>query len=127
MCCSLCAGEIVRTKEAIRLVFRGTRLFVQGVERDRCTKCGEEFFNVTEAAKLEAETRKQYRAKTSLTGAQVARIRRKLGLSQAELEKTLGLGEKVVVRWENGKVRLPGPVNALLKILDKKPSVIKFA
>jgi len=68
----------------------------------------------------------QYESKTRLTGADVLRVRKKLKMSQAGLEKVLGLGAKVVVRWENDKVRLPGPVNVLLKILDKQPSVFKL-
>ncbi len=88
--------------------------------------CGEEFFNAKQASEYSRLVQEQYQLKTRLTGADVLRIRKKLKLSQAEMEKALGLGRKVVVRWETCKVRLPGAVNALLKILDKRPEAIKF-
>src|SRR6266480_270697 len=126
MRCSLCSGEIVRTSEEIYVTNCGVRLSLQGIERDRCTKCDEEFFSVSEASKLDRECRKQYRIATSLTGRQIVRIRRKLKMSQADLEKALGLGSKVVVRWERGKVQIPRAVNALLRILDKYPKLMKL-
>ena len=124
VCCTLCSGKIIRTNEAIRLTTRGVKLCLRGVERNRCTECGEEFFNPAEAAKFDYECRKQYRAATSLTGGHVVRIRRKLKISQADLEKALGLGSKVIVRWEKGKVRIPQVANALLRILDKHPELL---
>ena len=71
--------------------------------------------------------RQQYKVETFLTGKDLIRIRQqKLKLSQAALEKKLGLGEKVVTRWENGKVRVPGPVNALFKILESNPKLLNL-
>jgi len=96
------------------------------LERSRCTSCEEEFFNPKQATEYSRVVQEQYESKTRLTGADVLRVRKKLKMSQAGLEKVLGLGAKVVVRWENDKVRLPGPVNVLLKILDKQPSVFKL-
>jgi len=127
MSCNLCRGKIVKIKKPIRVEYLGVPLKLLNLERSHCTSCGEDFFDPQQAAEYSRAAQEQYAIKTRLTGADVLRIRRKLKLSQAEMETVLGLGKKVVVRWENEKVRLPGAVNALLKILDKRPEVLKFA
>lgn len=124
--CPLCDGKLIETKEPLRVAYLGIKIMLSRIRRDCCKLCRTEFFNFEQASELSRATRKQYRMKTSLTGKDVTRIRKKLNLSQASLEDRLGLGSKVVIRWENGKVRLPGPVNALFKILDKQPKAIKF-
>ena len=126
MLCKLCQGRLVKTDGPIRVVYLGVPLKLLGLERSRCTFCGEEFFSPKQATEYSRVVREQYESKTRLTSVDVLRIRKKLKMSQADLEKALGLGAKVVVRWENGKVRLPGPVNVLLKILDKQPSVFRL-
>jgi HTH-type transcriptional regulator/antitoxin MqsA len=127
MNCVVCRGKLVKTTESLQAICLGVSLTLSGVERSRCVSCKEEFFDPDQAAKYSRVAREQYKLQTSLSSEDVVRIRKKLKLSQAELEQRLGLGPKVIVRWENGKVRLPGPVNALLKILDKRPEAIKFA
>lgn len=105
----------------------GLRLVIPKVERSRCVGCSAEFYDMKQAAEYDRLCRRQYKIKTSLTGSDVARIRqRKLKMSQSQLEKKLGLGEKVIVRWESGKVRLPSVANALFRILDKNPRLLKL-
>ncbi len=45
-------------------------------------------------------------------------IRKNLGLSQAELEELFGLGEKVVTRWENGRVIQGRTADVALRLLE---------
>jgi putative zinc finger/helix-turn-helix YgiT family protein len=124
--CPHCGKKVVAVSDLLKLICLGVKLVLQNVERFRCVACGSEYFTPEQATESDRLMRQEYRVQTSLKGADVIRIRRKLGLSQAELEKKLGLGSKVVVRWETGKVRLPGPVNVLLRILDKHPKVISL-
>jgi len=126
MRCALCSGRLVKTTKPILAVCLGVKLKLFGLERSRCVSCKEEFFNPRQAAEYSRVAKRQYSLQTSLKGADIARIRKKLNLSQAELEKKIGLGSKVVVRWENSKVRLPGPVNALFKLLEKNPRLLKL-
>jgi DNA-binding transcriptional regulator YiaG len=59
-----------------------------------------------------------------LTPVQIVSIRKRLGLSQSELEGLLGLGSKVVTRWETGRV-VPGRVaDRMLRILDENPAIL---
>jgi len=123
--CPVCPGKAEIVIGKVKTEFLKVRLTLS-VKHYECKKCGEVFFNLGQAAEFERLRNRQYKIATSLSGEEVRRIREKLGLSQAELEQRLGLGSKVVVRWENGKVRLPGPVNALLRILDKNPESLKL-
>ena len=65
-----------------------------------------------------------FTAPTYLPGAgmlrryEVRAIRKKLGLTQHELEAELGLGAKVVTRWERGTSEPPTPTVLLLRALE---------
>jgi len=56
-------------------------------------------------------------------GKHVLRIRRRLGLSQSELSKTIDVSVETIRNWEQGKRSPTGAAKALLKILDKAPDV----
>ena len=54
----------------------------------------------------------------------ITRLRERLGLTQEQLEDLLGLGRKVVTRWENGKVALGGATECLLLLLERRPELL---
>lgn len=56
-----------------------------------------------------------------LTDKDIKRIREKLGLTQREMAKKLGVGEKNFARYENLSVRQSKAMDNLLRILDKYP------
>jgi hypothetical protein len=60
-----------------------------------------------------------------LSPAQITAIRETLGLSQADLEKALGIGPKTVVRWEKGTVRQSRAADRLLRILAAHPEHVR--
>lgn len=49
------------------------------------------------------------------------RVRRRLGLSQAEFSERIGVSLETIRNWEQGKRCPTGAAKALLKILDKAP------
>lgn len=49
------------------------------------------------------------------------RVRRRLGLSQAELSEQIDVPLETIRNWEQGKRRPTGAAKALLKVLDKAP------
>lgn len=51
-------------------------------------------------------------------------IRKKLGVNQKELANFLDTTVLSVNRWENGAVKIPGPINALLYVLYNNPDLI---
>ena len=51
----------------------------------------------------------------------VRRVRRRLGLSQAEFSRQIEVSIDTIRNWEQGKRCPTGAASALLKILDKAP------
>ena len=52
-----------------------------------------------------------------MTGTQLKRRRRQLGLTQRQLADRLGVTETTVARWERGERRISEPVSRLLALL----------
>jgi DNA-binding transcriptional regulator YiaG len=52
-------------------------------------------------------------------------IRKRYNLSQAELENLFGLGEKVVIRWEKGRVLQSKTADVLLRLMDQNPGIVE--
>ncbi|MEP0761640.1 MAG: helix-turn-helix domain-containing protein [Pseudomonadota bacterium] len=51
----------------------------------------------------------------------VRRVRKRLGLSQAEFSQRIGVPLETIRNWEQGKRSPTGAARALLKMLDKAP------
>ena len=49
------------------------------------------------------------------------RVRKRLGLSQAEFSERIGVSLETIRNWEQGKRMPTGAAKALLKVLDKAP------
>ena len=49
------------------------------------------------------------------------RVRKRLGLSQAEFSQRIDVSLETIRNWEQGKRRPTGAAKALLKVLDKAP------
>lgn len=49
------------------------------------------------------------------------RVRKRLGLSQAEFAQRIGVSVETIRNWEQGKRCPTGAAKALLKVLDKAP------
>ena len=52
-----------------------------------------------------------------MTGTEVQRLRRRLGVTQAQLAARVGVHKLTVSRWERGQVRVTEPMSRLLKLL----------
>ena len=57
---------------------------------------------------------------TSMTAAALRTIRTRLGLTQEELGKRLGVRKNTVWRWETGMRHIPEPVARLMPYLAKE-------
>jgi putative zinc finger/helix-turn-helix YgiT family protein len=51
-------------------------------------------------------------------------LRKKYGLTQAQLERLIGAGAKTVVRWERGRVAQNKTADTLLRVLLDHPEVV---
>jgi transcriptional regulator with XRE-family HTH domain len=54
-----------------------------------------------------------------MTGAEVRRIRQRLGLTQAELAERLGVAANSVARWERDEMGIRPTAGALLRLMAR--------
>ena len=54
-----------------------------------------------------------------MVGLTLKRIRKKMGLTQVQLAKRLGVAGNTVARWERDEMSISNPVETLIKILAK--------
>ena len=55
----------------------------------------------------------------------VAEVRAKTGLSQAEFARSSGVAKGTLLNWEHGRRSPTGPAQILLALISKKPSVVQ--
>ena len=61
-----------------------------------------------------------------LTGADIKKLRKKLGCTQQGLADFLNISKKTIERWESGKAEISGPIIPLFRILDEEPRWFSF-
>ncbi len=54
-----------------------------------------------------------------MTGAELKELRRKLGLSLAQVSRQLEVSARTVARWEAGAQKIPEGAIKLLKLINK--------
>ena len=57
----------------------------------------------------------------------VAALRKRLGLSQAEFSERFGFNPASVKDWEQGRASPTGPVRAYLKVIEREPKAVERA
>ena len=55
----------------------------------------------------------------------VAALRKKVGLSQAQFAKSIGVALGTLQGWEQGRRRPVGPARVLLALIEKRPSIVR--
>lgn len=126
--CDICGGRAERFENVeFPIEHRGLHAVAHGLSGIRCLAgeaCGELFFDPESAAiygkvgdELVLEARRR-------VGQELRRIRRKLGLTQAEAAEIAGGGHNAFSRYESGKVApLPAVVH-LFRLLDGDPALL---
>lgn len=57
----------------------------------------------------------------------VARIRKKVGMSQSEFSKQYGFSFRTVQQWEQGRAIPSGATRAYLLVIDREPEAVRRA
>ncbi len=55
----------------------------------------------------------------------VAEVRAKTGLSQAEFARSIGVAKGTLLNWEHRRRNPTGPAQVLLALISKQPSVVQ--
>lgn len=122
--CAICGENVKKVVEPRMGRYRGEDVQVTS-EFFRCSACGEVYFSPVQLKHHNRAIKNEIRKKYGLLSAQrIVEIRKKLKLTQEELEELLDTGAKVVVRWESGKVIQPTGQDSLLRLLDREPRMV---
>lgn len=74
---------------------------------------------------ISARVRKRLMRGTFESGADVAALRRFVGLTQVEFARAMGISVHTLRNWEQGRRNPEGPAIALLRIAARHPRVIR--
>ncbi|HTZ95577.1 MAG TPA: type II toxin-antitoxin system MqsA family antitoxin [Terriglobales bacterium] len=125
MKCAICGENANEISEQRTARYRGET--VEVVQKFfRCESCKEEFVTPEQMRVHSRAVKNEIRKKYGLLPPErIIEIRKKLELTQSDLEELLGTGPKVVVRWESGKVIQSGGHDNMLRLLERDPSILK--
>ena len=124
LCLNCEKGDMVRGKKDTVIEYRGHRATVRAVDGWHCPECGEIEFSGKEGARYAAALEKLRTKIDAEEAAELARIRKKLKLSQRRAAEIAGGGVNAFSRYENGKARPVAAVVNLFRLLDKHPELI---
>lgn len=77
------------------------------------------------ARAIPAEQHNRLKAGRFESGADVAALRRFIGMTQAELAQAMGISVYTLRGWEQGRRTPEGPAVALLRIAARHPKIIR--
>jgi HTH-type transcriptional regulator/antitoxin MqsA len=125
-CVSCGANEnIAFTNRTFHLTHKTLSRDVHGINGDECPLCKEIVFCPSDDS-----ANRYSKALDSLVhkhrGQELFRIRAKLNLTQAQMVSLFaGGGHNAVSRYENGETAIPKPLWVLIRLLDRKPELLK--
>jgi HTH-type transcriptional regulator/antitoxin MqsA len=106
------------------VTFRDLETAVQGLSGLRCAACGEVEFDPDSAERYAAAGDALVLQTRRAVGEELRRIRKKLGLNQAQASELTGGGHNAFSRYETGKVAPAPAVINLFRMLDRYPEEI---
>jgi len=124
--CAVCDSDRVKKiRKKFEARYNQVPVVIENAEMYRCESCGEEFFTAEQSRELSRQIKNRVREDLGLLSPErIVEIRKNLGLSQAEMEDLFGLGEKVVTRWENGRVIQGRTADVALRLLEMEPGLL---
>ena len=125
--CPECGGRITRARHAVDVHIGRRTVAVEG-EYARCTgECAEFYFAAGEMDAALSRATEVIRANEGLlTPADIKALRKRIGLTQPQLEHLLGAGLKTVTRWEKGTVIQNGAADTLLRVIRDVPEALTY-
>jgi putative zinc finger/helix-turn-helix YgiT family protein len=124
--CFVCSSNSVRMITSPFLTKYHDILVTIQAKMYHCDTCHKEFFTPDQARNVSQRVKAAVRNKLGLLSPErIIEIRKKYNLSQEGLERLLGLGAKVVTRWENDRVLQMKTTDDLLRLMERIPAVVK--
>ncbi len=123
--CPQC-GAAMRRKESLTAVieFENESAPVSGLSGWFCTSCEEAIFDDDSARRYGEAGDALVAQARGRRQAEIRRIRKKLGLTQIEAGKLVGVGKVAFSRYERGETQAPEPLVKLLRLVDRHPELL---
>ena len=115
-------GEVETTTEIRKVTVKGVPVEFEAIKA-YCPKCGDPLF-LYEAERInQIRCFDEYKRKKGLlTSEEIIEIRKKYGLSQADLAKALRIGTKNIARYEAGKIQ-DRSIDFMIRLLNDHPAL----
>lgn len=123
--CPACGAPTKYGSKTVTSTYRGHSIEHE-LPAHWCTKCDESIVGsegIQVHNRIVAELKA--RANGTYTPEEVARIRKRLRLSQRRAGELLGGGARAFQRYESGAVAVSQPMANLLKLLDRHPECLR--
>lgn len=118
---------MVEKRGTLRLPVNGEDVAVPFAAHLACPRCGEVVLRFKDSKRLGEDAIAIYRKKHGLLSSDDLReIRRRFGLTQAELARLLRLGANTVSRWESGRNVQTGAMDMLLRLIRDLPGSLAY-
>lgn len=124
--CEVCGRESARiVKRPFNTTYNQISIHLDAVEMYECERCGESTLTPEQDREVSERVKTLAREHLQLLPPEaIVAIRRRYNLSQEELERLFGLGQKVVIRWEKGRVLQSKTADVLLRLMERNPSIV---
>ena len=125
--CDVCGRDSARlVKRPFDSIYNQIPIRLESVEMYECDRCRESVFTPEQAKAVSDRVKARAREHLGLLPPEaIIGIRKRCNLSQRELETLFGLGEKVVIRWEKGRVLQSRTADVLLRLMDQNPAIVE--
>jgi len=124
LCLNCEEADMIRGRKDKVVEYRGERITVATVDGWHCPRCGEIEFARGEGKRYGRAVEKLREATDKKESAELARIRKKLKLTQRQAAAIAGGGVNAFSRYETGRARPVAAVVNLFRILDKHPELV---
>lgn len=123
--CPECGGIMHLTNTPMKGRYHGETFVIDGIERLECEDCGESLIDFENSNKLDSALKAEYEKRHALLSPKEIRsIRTRLGMSQSDFEKVLGVKSPTCSRWENGKVQQSAVADGLIRAVAASRDVL---
>lgn len=120
MKCDECDGRLTIERGAVRRYDIGGLPHVElhGIEVSRCTSCGKEEIAIPRISQLHHVLSERFvKQQRMLAPSEIRFLRKHVGLSSADLAKTMGVTRETVSRWESGANPMGAVADRLLRLI----------
>lgn len=116
--CPLCSGNLEYGVRTVSFNYKEKSFTVEMIG-EYCNECDESFYNIEDSKKNERNiTLAKRHIDGMLQPEDIARIRKKMGLSQIQASELFGGGVRSFHKYEKGIIAPPKSLDILLKLID---------